>query len=135
MQLILGGKLEKVEPIANHGEESVSTSLTYATWRKQEGWKPLKIVDAEGVNFIDSSGRKYLDLSSQLMCSNLGHKNMNIIRAIKNQAEKIAYIAPGFNTEVREELSSSLKTILPPNLNKYFFATLHEGYFNPNGHL
>ena len=36
---------------------------------------------------------------------------------------KIAYIAPGFNTEVREELSSSLKTILPPNLNKYFFAT------------
>ena len=123
MQLIHGGKLEKVEPIANHGEESVSTSLTYATWRKQEGWKPLKIVDAEGVNFIDSSGRKYLDLSSQLMCSNLGHKNMNIIRAIKNQAEKIAYIAPGFNTEVREELSSSLKTILPANLNKYFFAT------------
>ncbi|MBI3893262.1 MAG: aspartate aminotransferase family protein, partial [Candidatus Wallbacteria bacterium] len=48
---------------------------TYGTWRKQKGWKPLNIADAEGAYFTDVKGKRYFDLSSQLMCSNLGHKN------------------------------------------------------------
>ncbi|MBI4613398.1 MAG: aspartate aminotransferase family protein, partial [Planctomycetes bacterium] len=48
---------------------------TYGTWRFQKGWKPLHVVDAEGCYFTDVSGKRYLDFSSQLMCSNLGHKN------------------------------------------------------------
>ena len=59
---------------------------------------PLHIVDAEGSHFTDATGKRYLDLSSQLMCSNLGHKNRAVIDAIKAQAEELAFIAPGYAT-------------------------------------
>ena len=74
---------------------------TFGTWNWQKNWQsPLLIKDAEGVYFYDSNDKRYLDFSSQLMCSNLGHKNKAIIEAIQKQAEKLPYIAPGFTTEV-----------------------------------
>lgn len=40
---------------------------TYGTWRRQELWKRLLLIkDAEGVYFFDDSGKRYLDMSSQL---------------------------------------------------------------------
>ena len=56
---------------------------TFGTWNWQKNWQsPLLIKDAEGVYFYDSNGKRYLDFSSQFMCSNLGHKNQAIIKAI-----------------------------------------------------
>ncbi|HKJ81193.1 MAG TPA: aspartate aminotransferase family protein [Ignavibacteriaceae bacterium] len=96
---------------------------TYGTWRYQKGWKPLHIVDAEGCYFTDASGKKYLDFSSQLMCSNLGHKNKAVIKSIAEQAEKLSFIAPGFTTDVRAELSKLLLEVLPAGLEKFYFST------------
>ena len=101
----------------------VSGKHTYGTWRRQKGFNPLNIVDAEGSYFTDSSGKRYLDLSSQLMCSNLGHKNRAVIDAIKQQAEELAFIAPGYTTKARSELCNELLTVLPKGLTKYFFTT------------
>lgn len=108
--------------------ESLSISeltahLTYRTWGFQKNWKPLHIVDAEGCYFIDSYGRRYLDLSSQLMCVNLGHKNQAIIKSIQDQAAKLPFIAPGFATDIRAELSKLLLDVLPKGLDKFFFTT------------
>ncbi|MDI9608977.1 MAG: aminotransferase class III-fold pyridoxal phosphate-dependent enzyme, partial [Candidatus Verstraetearchaeota archaeon] len=59
----------------------------FNTWWKQRGWeKPVRIVDAEGVFLKEASGRMILDFSSQLMCSNLGHKNRAVMEAIAEQA-------------------------------------------------
>jgi taurine--2-oxoglutarate transaminase len=97
---------------------------TFGTWRKQELWKrPLLVKDAEGVYFYDDSGVRYLDLSSQLMCSNLGHKNPAIIEAIVKQAEKLPYAAPGFATEAAIAAVEALRTILPKSLEKLFLST------------
>ncbi len=105
----------------NSNPNEKSRELVYATWRKQRGWDPLTLTDAEGVYFSDSSGKKYLDLAAQLMCSNLGHKNKRVINAISKQAEKLAYVTPAFNTEVRGELAKRLSSVLPAGLKKYFF--------------
>jgi taurine--2-oxoglutarate transaminase len=83
----------------------------------------LHIVDAEGCYFTDSSGRRYLDFSSQLMCVTLGHKNPAVIAAIEEQARKLPYIAPGFATDVRARLSLKLLEVLPVGLEKFFFTT------------
>ena len=101
----------------------ITSFYTYGTWRFQKGWKPLQIVDAEGCHFTDANGKTYLDFSSQLMCVNLGHKNKAIIDAIEKQAKKLAYVAPGFTTDVRAELSKLLVEILPDGLDKFFFTT------------
>src|SRR5579871_6573712 len=97
--------------------------LNYGTWRFQKSWNPLHVVDAEGCYFIDSSGKRYLDFSSQLMCVNLGHKNRAVIQAIEDQARTLPYIAPGYATTVRAELSRLLLDVLPAGLVKFFFTT------------
>jgi taurine--2-oxoglutarate transaminase len=101
----------------------LTAQLTYGTWRRQKGWKPLHVVDAEGCYFVDVTGKKYLDFSAQLMCVTLGHKNRAVVEAIKQQAEELAFIGPGYATQVRAQLASLLKEVLPQGLNKYFFAT------------
>jgi len=97
---------------------------TFGTWRRQELWKsPLLVKDAEGVYFYDSEGRRYIDFSSQLMCSNLGHKNPAIIEAIVKQAERLPYAAPGFITEAAMRAVEALRAVLPEGLEKMFFST------------
>lgn len=97
--------------------------FNYGTWRRQKNWSPLHIVDAEGCHFIDSNGKRYLDFSSQLMCVNLGHKNPAVIAAIVEQARTLPYIAPGYATSVRADLSRLLLEVLPKGLVKFFFTT------------
>jgi taurine---2-oxoglutarate transaminase len=110
--------LTKDDPIVK-----LTTKYTFGTWRYQRGWNPLHVVDAEGCYFFDVNGKKYLDFSSQLMCSNLGHKNKAVIDAICEQAQTLPYVAPGFTTDVRAKLSELLTTVFPRGLEKYFFAT------------
>jgi taurine--2-oxoglutarate transaminase len=99
--------------------------LNYGTWRFQKTWSPLHIVDAEGCYFTDGAGKRYLDFSSQLICVNIGHKNRAVIESIAEQARKLAYVAPGYTTDVRAELSQLLLEVLPQGLDKFFF--------NPSG--
>lgn len=96
----------------------ITSQFTYGTWRI-----PLHIVDAEGCWFVDSIGKRYLDFSSQLMCVQLGHKNQAVSEAIAEQVRKLAYIGPGYVTDVRAELSKLLLEVLPRGLEKFFFAT------------
>jgi taurine--2-oxoglutarate transaminase len=107
--------------------EEISRTIaryTFGTWRRQELWKePLLIEDAEGVYFFDVRGKRYLDFSSQMMCSNLGHKNPVIIEAIQKQAEKLSYVAPGFTSQATYNALQALRSVVPANLEKFFFST------------
>lgn len=117
----LGGKIVSGQP-----DEIVelTAKYTYGTWRAQKGWKkPPHIIDAEGVYFTEASGRKLLDFSSQLMCSNLGHKNKAVIEAIVDQARKMPYIAPAYSCDVRARISQALVEVLPKGLDKLFYST------------
>ncbi|MEN2974396.1 MAG: aspartate aminotransferase family protein [Candidatus Caldarchaeales archaeon] len=95
----------------------------FGTWRVQKTWKPINIVSAEGCYFKDSSGKKYLDLSSQLICVNLGHSNMNVINAIYEYMKKLQYLTPAFTCDVRAELSRMLLEIMPKSIVKFFYST------------
>lgn len=101
----------------------LTSRYTYGTWRKQKGWSPLYVVDAEDCHFVDADGKRYLDFSAQLMCVTLGHKNQAVVQAIVDQAKKLAFIGPGYATEVRAELSKLLLEVLPKGLDKFFFTT------------
>ncbi len=107
-------------------EESIGaiTEHIYGTWRSQDRWKKPTFVDrAEGVYFYDDEGKRFLDFSSQLMCSNLGHGNEAIIEAIKKQASEMPYIAPGFASRIKAEAAEALKEVTPDGLDKFFFST------------
>lgn len=103
--------------------ESITQHI-YGTWRSQDKWKEPTFVDrAEGVYFYDEEGKPYLDFSSQLMCSNLGHGNEAIIEAVREQAGKMPYIAPGFASEAKARAAEALVEVTPEGLDKFFFST------------
>lgn len=111
------------ESLSSAQVKDFTARFTYGTWRRQKGWTPLHIVDAEDCHFTDADGKKYLDFSAQLMCVMLGHKNRAVVKAIQEQASKLAYITPGFATDARAELSGLLTEVLPKGLEKFFFTT------------
>jgi taurine--2-oxoglutarate transaminase len=101
----------------------LTARYTYGTWRYQKGWTPLHVVKAEGCHFWDASGKRYLDLSAQLMCVNLGHQNPAVVNAIVEQAKTLAYLAPSHACDVRAKLATKLLEVLPQGLEKFFFTT------------
>lgn len=101
----------------------LTAKYTYGTWRAQRGWKPINVTRAEGCYFWDASGKRYLDLSSQLICSNLGHQNQAVIDAICEQAKKLAFISPSHTCDVRAQAALALLSVMPKGLEKFFFAT------------
>lgn len=101
----------------------ITRDTNYGTWRFQKGWTPMHIVDAEGCYIVDGNGKRYLDFSAQLMCSNLGHKNQAVIDAIAKQAQDLCFAMPGYTTTARAELSQLLLEVLPKGLSKFFFTT------------
>ncbi len=112
-----------IEQLTSTEVTELTRKYTYGTWRRQQGWNPLHLVDAEGCYFVDVTGKRYLDFSAQLMCVTLGHKNPAVIAAIVEQARKLPYVAPGYATDVRAELTKLLLEVLPKGLEKFFFTT------------
>ena len=92
-------------------------------WKKQNSPSPPVIERAEGCCFWDRDGKKYFDMSSQLVNMNLGHGNREIIDAIKNQTEKLPFMAPQYPLDVRSHLAKIIiEEIAPDNMGKVFFT-------------
>lgn len=92
------------------------------SWSKQKGLDPIPVESAEGIYFYDYDGKRYADMSSQLVNMNLGFGNRDIIEAIKEQAEKFCFIAPSYAAESRSKLAKMIVDLLPDNFGKIFFT-------------
>ncbi|MGI6751384.1 MAG: aminotransferase class III-fold pyridoxal phosphate-dependent enzyme [Anaerovoracaceae bacterium] len=92
------------------------------SWSAQSSINPTNIVRAEGIFFWDENGKRYYDMSSQLVNMNLGHGNKKIIRAIKDQADKLAFISPSLSCDVRSEAAKRITEISGLDGAKVFFV-------------
>ncbi len=90
--------------------------------QKAANTDPLVVNEARGVWFWDADGKRYLDFSSQLINSNLGHQHPKVVAAIKEQADKLCYIGPNFPNEARSTLGRMLAERTPGDLVKTFFT-------------
>jgi taurine--2-oxoglutarate transaminase len=95
---------------------------TLYDWQAQNAAKPIPVATAKGAEFFTVDGKRYLDFNSQLMGVNIGHGDPRVIQAIKDQAEKLAYISPFMATDVRAELGRKLAELMPGDLDKVFFT-------------
>ncbi|MFF8818720.1 MULTISPECIES: aminotransferase class III-fold pyridoxal phosphate-dependent enzyme [Leucobacter] len=106
-------------------EELVAADSEFVihSWSKQGGLNARPIKGAEGSWFWDYDGNRFLDFQSQLVNSNLGHQNPKLVQAIKDQADTMCYIGPGFAEEQRARLAQKLAEITPGDLKMSFFTT------------
>jgi taurine---2-oxoglutarate transaminase len=98
------------------------TGYVLQSWAKQKGLNPIPIKKGDGIYMWDYEGKRYTDMSSQLVNLNVGHGNRYIVEAIKEQAEKYCYISPSYASEPRAELAKMLIDRLPDNMGKIFFT-------------
>ena len=105
-------------------EEMVASckQYTFWSWSAQGAVNPIPMAKAEGIYFWDANGKRYIDMNSQLMCSNIGHGNQRVIDAIKAQADELAYAGPSMATRIRAEIGPLLAKHTPGDLNTFFFT-------------
>jgi taurine--2-oxoglutarate transaminase len=111
------------KPDSGNEVERTDREHVFGTWSYQRNVAPTEVVASEGVRFTDAEGTECIDLSAQLMCSNLGHSATQVAEKISDQARDGAYYAPGFTTEARAALGAKLAEITPGDLSKTFFST------------
>lgn len=92
------------------------------SWSAQGALKPIVVTKAEGIYFWDEDGKRYADMSSQLVNSNLGHGNKAIINAICEQAQKIPFMGPGFAMDCRSDAAEAVVEISGLKNAKVFFV-------------
>lgn len=102
---------------------------TIFSWAAQKDIDPIPAVRAEGIYFWDENGKRYTDLSSQRVCSNIGHGHPKMVQAIADQAKELAYVDPSMATPVRAQLGELLAKYTPggsngqEKLDKFVFTT------------
>jgi taurine--2-oxoglutarate transaminase len=100
----------------------LSKEYTFFSWSVQGQVNPIPVTRAEGIYFWDADGKRYIDFSSQLMNTNIGHQHPKVVRAIQEQAAEVCFVHPGNTTAARALLGKKLAEVTPGNLKKTFFA-------------
>ncbi|MGG1943749.1 aspartate aminotransferase family protein [Trinickia sp. NRRL B-1857] len=81
-------------------------------------------VGGDGIEIIDSTGKRYIDACGGAAVSCLGHSNQRVIDAIKRQVQALPYAHTGFfSSEPAEELAERLARTAPGSLNHVYMLS------------
>jgi len=77
---------------------------------------------ARGLYIESTYGKRYMDFSSGLATTNIGHCPPQVIKAAKKQMDEIIHSGCIFRYKSEIELAEKLKETTPGNLNMFFFS-------------
>ncbi|WP_322102852.1 aspartate aminotransferase family protein [Paraburkholderia sp. J41] len=81
-------------------------------------------VAGDGIEIVDSTGKRYIDASGGAAVSCLGHSNARVIEAIQRQARQLPYAHTSFfTTEASEQLADRLVAAAPEGLDHVYFVS------------
>jgi len=66
----------------------------FHSWAAQAKVSPMVIAGAAGSYVWDPAGKRYLDFSSQMVNTNIGHQHPKVVAAIQQQAAALCTVAP-----------------------------------------
>ena len=117
------------EPIANpvqsaRGKEvfDLDRAHVFHSWSAQGQITPMPVAGGEGSYFWDYEGNKYLDFSCQLVFTNIGFQHPKVVKAIQDQAAKLATIAPQHANDARAEAAKLITERAASHMHKVFFT-------------
>ncbi len=94
----------------------------FHSWSAQATLDPMVVERAEGSRVWDDQGNGYLDFSSQLVFTNLGHQHPRVVKAIQDQAARLCTIAPQHANDARSEAAHLIAGLAPQGLEHVFFT-------------
>jgi adenosylmethionine-8-amino-7-oxononanoate aminotransferase len=81
-------------------------------------------VRGDGIEIVDSTGKRYMDACGGAAVSCLGHSHPRVIEAIQRQVQQLPYAHTSFfTTEPAEELADLLIEAAPKNLGHVYFVS------------
>ena len=97
--------------------------MTHVLHRQLQHSLPVA-TGAVGVTITDAEGRSYIDASGGAAVSCLGHGHPDVLRAMHEQIDRVAYAHTSFfTTEVAEELAANLIRQAPPGTTHAYFVS------------
>src|SRR5437660_7858923 len=97
---------------------SLEERFQLATYKKM----PIVAERGEGVWVYASNGDRYLDLYGGHAVAGTGHCHPHVVRAIKEQADKLLFYSNLVYSEARARAAEKLISIAPDALTKTFFC-------------
>jgi adenosylmethionine-8-amino-7-oxononanoate aminotransferase len=83
----------------------------------------VEISHGKGIYLFNKDGKEYIDGSSGAVTVNIGHGVQEVIDAMKEQAEKVAFVyRTQFTSNSAEQLAAVIASITPGDLNWTFFV-------------
>ena len=93
-------------------------------WTPPGGTALPRLDRAEGLYVWDTAGRRYLDVTSGPVAVNLGHGNVRVLEAMRQQAARACFAYPtSFESEANVRLSERLAAAAGPGLERAFFVS------------
>lgn len=97
--------------------------MTNVFYRDLKSELPIA-VKGEGIYLIDDTGKRYLDASGGAAVSCLGHSDADVIQAIKDQVDQVAFAHTGFfTTRPAEDLAEFLVDAAPDGIGMVYFLS------------
>lgn len=84
----------------------------------------LEVDHGEGIYLYDTKGNKYIDACSGSVVANLGHAHPAIIKAMQEQAQKVAFShLSRWTSRPVKELADRIAALAPGTLNKLYLVS------------
>jgi 4-aminobutyrate aminotransferase len=88
-----------------------------------EDWPELPAVRAEGAYLFTADGKRYLDFTSGIAVTNLGHNHPRVLAAAVEQMKKFSHSAVGVTLhEPLLRLTEALPKVMPEGMEMFFFG-------------
>ncbi len=94
----------------------------FHSWSAQGNLKPMVIAGGSGCTVWDFEGNEYLDFSSQLVNTNIGHQHPAVVAAIKAQADILTTVAPAHANLTRGQAAQRILDRAGSSFSKVFFT-------------
>lgn len=80
------------------------------------------MVRAQGATVWDENGRAYIDCVAGYGVANIGHSHPDVVKAIKDQADKLIVMPQTLPNDKRAEFLSELVGVLPAGIDRVFLC-------------
>jgi taurine--2-oxoglutarate transaminase len=111
------------ESVASNADAfDLDRAHVFHSWSAQGALNPLVFSSGEGSRLWDFEGNSFLDFSSQLVNTNIGHQHPGVVRAIQEQAAVQVTLAPQHASLVRGQTAKAILEVAPPGHTKVFFT-------------
>jgi len=111
------------DPAKQAAVSAADRKYVFHSWSAQGAISPMPFASGSGSRFWDHAGKVYLDFSSQLVFTNIGHQHPKVIKAIQEQAEVLTTIAPQHANDARNEAAQRIVELAGDTFAKIFFTT------------